>query len=260
MYALIIGDRPRRAASSQEELLLAMTQPLPSLGQRVPGIARDVVALVDKATAYEPDQRFASAAAMRAALGALLGGGRASDSMTHPSSPAGDSAPVRVFRPGALPGSDGALTTRRPVAGSTAAGAHGRRTTVLVAAASAIVRLGRPAARSAAARPEAAQPATLPTTITTTTPTTAQSTATMPAATAAALPVGSTAATASVDIAPRSEPVAAPRSTATGASRSAAAPPAVSSTAREAPASRPARPARPGPTASSSPNLLDNRF
>jgi len=260
IYALVIGDRPRRAASSQEELLLAMTQPLPSLAQRAPGVAREVVALVDKATAHEPEQRFASAADMRAALGVLLGVGPASGSIAHPSVPGNDSAPIMVSRPGAPPGSDGAFTTGRPVAGSAATQARGRRTTVLVAAGSAIVvvgavagvsvwRMGRAeSARSTAAGPRAVQPATLPSATTVTRPAAAT-----PTTTSAAIPPPSTAPTAST----KAEPTAAPPSTATAANRSAAAPPAVSSTAT-APA-RPARPARPEP-ASSSPNLLDNRF
>jgi serine/threonine protein kinase len=67
-FALIAGDRPRRAETVQEELLLAMTAPLPSLALAAPSCPPEVVAWIDRAVAYEMDARWPNAAAMQAAL------------------------------------------------------------------------------------------------------------------------------------------------------------------------------------------------
>jgi eukaryotic-like serine/threonine-protein kinase len=67
-FSLIAGDRPRRAETVQEELLLAMTAPLRSLALASPSCPPDVVAWVDRAVAYEMDARWPDAAAMQSAL------------------------------------------------------------------------------------------------------------------------------------------------------------------------------------------------
>ena len=80
MYALLIGRRPRRADTVQEELLAAMTQPMapfadayladatePPRRPLPPGLAE----FIDKAVAFDRNERFNSAAEMQAALRAL---------------------------------------------------------------------------------------------------------------------------------------------------------------------------------------------
>jgi serine/threonine protein kinase len=77
MHALILGERPRRAETVQEEMLLAMTAPMPSLGATAPQTPPSVVAMVDKATAFEMDARWRNALEMQQAVRNLLTGGSA---------------------------------------------------------------------------------------------------------------------------------------------------------------------------------------
>jgi serine/threonine-protein kinase len=67
-YALLAGKPPRRAATSNEELLLAMTQPVASIGDMRRDLSRATVALVDRALAFEPGDRFPDARAMQDAV------------------------------------------------------------------------------------------------------------------------------------------------------------------------------------------------
>jgi serine/threonine-protein kinase len=68
LYALLAGHRPRRAETVQEELLLAMTQPIPSIALAVPSLHPALISFVDKSLSFEMDARFPDAAAMKAAL------------------------------------------------------------------------------------------------------------------------------------------------------------------------------------------------
>ncbi len=68
LYALIIGDRPRRAPTSNEELLLAMTQPLPPLKTVAPDTHPEVCKIVDRAVAVEMKARWPNAKTMQQAL------------------------------------------------------------------------------------------------------------------------------------------------------------------------------------------------
>jgi serine/threonine protein kinase len=68
LFALLAGHRPRRAETVQEELLLAMTQPIPSIGVAVPSLHPALIAFVDKSISFEMDARFPDAASMKAAL------------------------------------------------------------------------------------------------------------------------------------------------------------------------------------------------
>jgi serine/threonine-protein kinase len=68
LYALLAGHRPRRAETVQEELLLAMTQPIPSIALAVPSLHPALISFVDKSISFEMDARFPDAAAMKAAL------------------------------------------------------------------------------------------------------------------------------------------------------------------------------------------------
>jgi eukaryotic-like serine/threonine-protein kinase len=118
-FALIAGDRPRRAETVQEELLLAMTTPLPSLATVAPSCPFEVVAWVDRAVAYEIDSRWPDSGTMQRALRAITENadptssfaitkgirdstkppndvGVRADSPSQPSAPHPDTAPVLV--------------------------------------------------------------------------------------------------------------------------------------------------------------------
>jgi serine/threonine protein kinase len=114
LYALLSGDRPRRAETVQEELLLAMTAPLISLAHLAPAVPGPVVEFVDRAVAFEMDPRFPDARSMQDALRELMRDGRLDqpsrppppprpaesgalrDAPSNPSGPRPDSAPVIV--------------------------------------------------------------------------------------------------------------------------------------------------------------------
>ncbi|NOU28882.1 MAG: protein kinase [Polyangiaceae bacterium] len=68
MFALLAGRKPRRAETVQEELYLAMTEPVPSLATEAPHVPGAIVSVVDCAMAFEMDQRFPAADVMKAAL------------------------------------------------------------------------------------------------------------------------------------------------------------------------------------------------
>jgi serine/threonine-protein kinase len=87
MYMLLSGQAPRRAATPNEELLLAMTAPVPPLVTARRVVSAKVAALVDRALAREPEARFADARAMQAAVrdaSAALASGRAKRAMRLP--------------------------------------------------------------------------------------------------------------------------------------------------------------------------------
>ena len=113
-YALLIGNRPRQGETTQEELLLAMTQPLAPLASVLPGIAPEVAAVVDRAVAYDRDARWPDAQAMRQALSGLLGNAAIAGAPV-PAATAGI-APAAGQRTDAptLAVPEGALTTGRP--------------------------------------------------------------------------------------------------------------------------------------------------
>jgi serine/threonine-protein kinase len=67
MYALLTGTPPREAATPNEVLLLAMTQPVRSVAF-AHTLSTDVVSIVDRALALAPDARFADARAMQRAV------------------------------------------------------------------------------------------------------------------------------------------------------------------------------------------------
>jgi len=68
MHALIVGERPRRSETVQEEMLLAMTTPIPSLRDVAPSTPQPVVTFVERTTAFEMDSRWPDAVTMQAAL------------------------------------------------------------------------------------------------------------------------------------------------------------------------------------------------
>ena len=70
MYLLLSGTPVREPGSATEQLLGAMTRPVPSLGEAA-ALPRCVVALVDRALAFDRDARFPDARSMQLALRAV---------------------------------------------------------------------------------------------------------------------------------------------------------------------------------------------
>ena len=68
LFALLAGQRPRRAATVNEELLAAMTQPLPPIATVVPSVPPELGMIIDRACAFEISQRWPTARMMQLAL------------------------------------------------------------------------------------------------------------------------------------------------------------------------------------------------
>jgi serine/threonine protein kinase len=113
MYALLIGNRPRQGETTQEELLLAMTQPLAPLASVLPDITPEVAAIVDRAVAYDRDARWPDAKAMRQALSGLAGHAAIADAPGLAVVPGASLTGPRADVP-TLAVPEGALTTGRP--------------------------------------------------------------------------------------------------------------------------------------------------
>jgi serine/threonine protein kinase len=76
MFIQLTGRQVHQAETPNEELLLAMTTPAPSLGEVGPHLPKPLIEVVDRALAFEQDDRWPNARAMRAAIRtvqALLG-------------------------------------------------------------------------------------------------------------------------------------------------------------------------------------------
>jgi predicted Ser/Thr protein kinase len=65
LYAVLSGQRLHQGRSDNEAFILAATQPAPSLARVAPDLPVEVIALVDKALAWDPRNRFETAKAMR---------------------------------------------------------------------------------------------------------------------------------------------------------------------------------------------------
>ncbi|MGZ3454907.1 MAG: protein kinase domain-containing protein [Polyangiales bacterium] len=72
LYALLSGTRLHQGRTSDEALVLAATQPAPSLARIEPDLPVEVIALVDKALAWDRRNRFQTAAEMRAEVLRIL--------------------------------------------------------------------------------------------------------------------------------------------------------------------------------------------
>ncbi len=72
LYAILSGQRLHQGRSDNEAFILAATQPAPSLARVAPDMPVDMIALVDKALAWDPRSRFDSAEGMRAECLRLL--------------------------------------------------------------------------------------------------------------------------------------------------------------------------------------------
>ncbi|HEY6080514.1 MAG TPA: serine/threonine-protein kinase [Polyangiaceae bacterium] len=100
LYLMLSGTPVRPNGSVTELLLGAMTRPVPSLGE-VAALPRSVVAIVDRALAFDRTQRFPDARSMQLAVLAAreeLGGSPDSRSTLPPSSLAPISLPPRSSR------------------------------------------------------------------------------------------------------------------------------------------------------------------
>jgi serine/threonine-protein kinase len=113
MFALLVGDRPRCAETVQEELLSAITTPLPSLGAVMPGLPAALVTFVDRAVAFDRDDRWPDAQTMRRALLAT-GAPPAFEHTTRWSDPTKDTGTV-VLETRPVEIQEAALTTGRPL-------------------------------------------------------------------------------------------------------------------------------------------------
>lgn len=81
LISLITGRRPRVAGTPAEDFLVAMTEPMPPAKTLVPELTPAVAAVLDKALAFNREDRWPDAAAMREALRAAANrSGRASES------------------------------------------------------------------------------------------------------------------------------------------------------------------------------------
>ncbi len=68
LFTTITGDHVHPAETSSEQLALAIGATARSLASALPGAPKELVEFVDKALAYEKDDRFQSARAMKAAI------------------------------------------------------------------------------------------------------------------------------------------------------------------------------------------------
>ena len=68
LLALMLGRRPRVAGTPAEDFLLAMTEPMPPAKTLVPELTPAVAAVLDKALAFDREDRWPDAASMREAL------------------------------------------------------------------------------------------------------------------------------------------------------------------------------------------------
>ena len=250
MYSLLTGDRPRHAETTQEEMLLAMTQPLAPLASVLPDIGPDVAAVVDRAVAHEREGRWPDASAMRNAVAGLLGNPANAEGPAPAGWRASGTTPAFHGGSATLAVPDSSLTTGRPFASQPLAPSvsSARTGPGAVFAIAAVLTLGVLAAagvvvahRHGAAAPPAAPPGaatSLPA------PATAAATASAPTAAAAAAPTPS--------------PAPATASTAVATARTTApAPPPATPPAATPPAHPAAHPAGPrGPAA----NPFDQRF
>jgi serine/threonine-protein kinase len=68
LYMLLTGRTVHEAGTSNEALLLAMTEAVPPVRARAPSLPREVAAILDRALAFDPAERFADARAMQQAI------------------------------------------------------------------------------------------------------------------------------------------------------------------------------------------------
>jgi hypothetical protein len=72
LHALITGERINKGRTEGEALVMAATKPVPSVARIAPDLPVEVVALVDKALAWDKRNRYAGAREMQSAVLAAL--------------------------------------------------------------------------------------------------------------------------------------------------------------------------------------------
>jgi serine/threonine-protein kinase len=117
MFTLLTGRYVHEGVTVQEQLILAATQPAPSIASLLDGLSPRVIELVDRALAFDKHARWSDPRAMQQALRGALEAEGLVDRLTlpAPSSP-GMEAPTLVASPellsGAISAPGSALTTR----------------------------------------------------------------------------------------------------------------------------------------------------
>lgn len=136
MYTLLTGQYVHTEALANEQLLAAMTKPAASVARLRPDLPPDVVALVDRALAFEVGDRWESAKAMQAAVGSAYALAAGASMSTAPKLEVPEPPPST--RPGTLSQLEwrGFLRTTRRMAKPTAIGAG------VVAGAAALIGVG----------------------------------------------------------------------------------------------------------------------
>jgi eukaryotic-like serine/threonine-protein kinase len=110
LYAVLSGQRLHQGRSDNEAFILAATQPAPSLARVAPDLPVEIIALVDKALAWDPRNRFESAKHMRDEILELL------EQYRPGSKGAAPAAPAAAVAPGGLPSAVAAPTKKEPEA------------------------------------------------------------------------------------------------------------------------------------------------
>jgi hypothetical protein len=113
MFCALTGRQVHEGETTNEELLLAMTQAAPSVGEIAPQLPRELVRIVDRALAFDKEDRWPSARAMQVAIrgaAAVVGGAFALvDRKRDSDLPAPSAAPVTLPTPPGV-----SLETLRP--------------------------------------------------------------------------------------------------------------------------------------------------
>jgi hypothetical protein len=94
LYYMLSGQRLHKGRSNDEALVMAATQPAPSLARVAPDLPVEVIALVDKALAWDRRNRFSDAAEMKAAVTALLAAHRPREGAATVAAPAAAAPPA----------------------------------------------------------------------------------------------------------------------------------------------------------------------
>jgi len=98
IHALVTGHRINKGRTENEALVMAATTPVPSVARIAPDLPVEVIALIDKALAWDRRNRFENAALMQAAIRAALAtlGYAVSPEEVHSSRPATLASASRV--------------------------------------------------------------------------------------------------------------------------------------------------------------------
>lgn len=96
LYFMLSGMRLHKGRSNDEALVMAATQPAPSLARAAPQLPVEVIALVDKALAWDRRNRFADAAEMKAAVSAILAAHRPREGATPAPAAVSSSTPEQA--------------------------------------------------------------------------------------------------------------------------------------------------------------------